>query len=109
APHATDGDEGRQHWLSRMPASIRGQKQRAISRHQRLGPWRHDRQAARDGVSVRNVRESDRLREQAVALRRAGKSVRQIKQILGPIGNGTLTEALKGEPPPEWTSRPNAK
>lgn len=56
-----------------------------------------------------NAREPDRLREQAVALRRAGKSVRQIKQILGPIGNGTLSEALKGEPPPEWTSRPNAK
>ncbi len=58
---------------------------------------------------MRNVGELDQLREQAVALRRAGKSVRQIKQILGPIGNGTLSEALKGEPPPEWTARPNAK
>jgi hypothetical protein len=48
-------------------------------------------------------------REQVVALRRAGKSVRQIKQILGPIGNGTLHDALRGEPPPEWTRRPNAK
>ncbi len=58
---------------------------------------------------MRNARDPDRLREQAVALRRAGKSVRQIKQMLGPIGNGTLNDALKEEPPPEWTSRPNAK
>ena len=49
------------------------------------------------------------LHEQAVALRRAGKSVRQIKQILGPVGNRTLHAALRGEPPPEWTRRPNAK
>ena len=42
-------------------------------------------------------------------LRRAGKSRRQIKQILGPLSNGTLNEALQGEPPPEWTRRPNAK
>lgn len=56
-----------------------------------------------------NPREPGRLREQAVALRRAGKSIRQIKQVLGPIGNGTLNDALKGEPPPEWTRRPKAK
>jgi hypothetical protein len=42
-------------------------------------------------------------------LRRAGKSRRQIKQILGPLNNGTLNKALQGEPPPEWTRRPNAK
>ena len=42
-------------------------------------------------------------------LRRAGKSRRQIKQILGPLSNGTLNKALQGEPPPEWTRRPNAK
>ena len=42
-------------------------------------------------------------------LRRQGKSRRQIKEILGPMGNGTLNDALKGEPPPEWTLRPNAK
>jgi transposase-like protein len=58
---------------------------------------------------VRNTTEPDWLREQAVALRRAGKSVRQIKMILGPVGNATLNDALKGEPPPEWTRRPNAK
>jgi hypothetical protein len=54
-------------------------------------------------------RNLDQLRGQAVALRRAGKSVRQIKEILGPIGNGALHEALRGEPPPGWTRRPNAK
>lgn len=58
---------------------------------------------------MRSLRRSDQLREQAVALRRAGKSVRQIKQILGPIGNRTLHDALRGEPPPTWTRRPNAK
>ena len=42
-------------------------------------------------------------------LRRQGKSRSQIKQILGPMSNSTLNDALKGEPPPEWTRRPNAK
>jgi len=42
-------------------------------------------------------------------LRRQGKSRRQIKQILGPMSNSTLNDALKGEPPPEWTRRPKAK
>ena len=42
-------------------------------------------------------------------LRRQGKSLRQIKQILGPMSNATLNDALKGEPPPEWTRRPKAK
>jgi predicted transcriptional regulator len=50
-----------------------------------------------------------RLREQAIALRRAGKSRREIKQLLAIGSNATLTEALRGEPPPEWTLRPNAK
>src|SRR5579859_3425725 len=58
---------------------------------------------------MRTPQELDRLREQAVQLRRQGKSLRQIKSILGPIGNGTLNVALRGEPPPEWTRRPNAK
>ena len=58
---------------------------------------------------MRNARESAQLREHAVALRRAGKSVRQIKQILGPVGNRTLHDALQGEPPPAWARRPNAK
>ena len=49
------------------------------------------------------------LRERIVQLRREGKSRRQIKEILGPMSNATLDDALKGEPPPEWTRRPNAK
>jgi len=49
------------------------------------------------------------FREQAIALRRAGKSVREIKEALGPVGNRTLSAALKGIPPTEWTRRPNAK
>jgi hypothetical protein len=71
--------------------------------------WRHDRQAAGSGANVRNPGELDDLREQAVALRRTGMSVRRIKQLLGPIGNRALSDALRGEPPPEWTRRPNAK
>jgi transcriptional regulator with XRE-family HTH domain len=60
-------------------------------------------------MNTSKLRNSDQLRVQAVALRRVGKSVREIKQILGPIGNRALHEALRGEPPPEWTRRPNAK
>jgi DNA-binding CsgD family transcriptional regulator len=60
-------------------------------------------------VTERTSRESAQLRERAIALRRAGKSVRQIKQLLGPVGNRKLHDALRGEPPPEWTRRPNAK
>jgi transposase len=58
---------------------------------------------------MRTSQELDRLREQAVMLRRQGKSLRQIKEILGPMSNVTLHDALKGEPPPEWTRRPKAK
>jgi DNA invertase Pin-like site-specific DNA recombinase len=49
------------------------------------------------------------LREQAIALRLEGKSRMEIKEILGPISNSTLNDALAGTPPPEWTRRPNAK
>ncbi len=42
-------------------------------------------------------------------LRRQGKSLRQIKAVLGPMSNATLNNALKDEPPPEWTRRPKAK
>jgi transcriptional regulator with XRE-family HTH domain len=58
---------------------------------------------------MRTSQELDRLREQAVTLRRQGKSRTQIKEVLGPMSNGTLNDALKNEPPPEWTRRPNAK
>jgi hypothetical protein len=49
------------------------------------------------------------LRARIVELRREGRSRRQIKEILGPMSNTTLDDALRGEPPPEWTRRPNAK
>ena len=44
-----------------------------------------------------------------MTLRRQGRSLRQIKQILGPMSNVTLHDALRGVPPPDWTVRPNAK
>jgi hypothetical protein len=49
------------------------------------------------------------LREQAVALRRAGLSRRQIRDRLRVDNNDILNRLLEGEPPPEWTKRPNAK
>jgi DNA-binding CsgD family transcriptional regulator len=49
------------------------------------------------------------LQEQAVALRRAGKSRREIKEILGIGSNETLGKALRGVPPAPWTLRPRAK
>jgi transposase len=58
---------------------------------------------------MNSTRSADGRREQAIALRRAGKSRREIKEILGIAGNSTLDELLAGEPPPEWTRRPNAK
>jgi transcriptional regulator with XRE-family HTH domain len=58
---------------------------------------------------MRTTQEMVVLRERIVQLRREGKSRRQIKEILGPMSNSTLDDALKGEPPPEWTRRPNAK
>ena len=42
-------------------------------------------------------------------MRRAGHSRREIKALLGITSNATLDKALRGEPPPEWTRRPNAK
>ena len=48
-------------------------------------------------------------RESAIALRRAGRSRREIKEILAITSNATLDRALSGEPPPAWTLRPRAK
>ena len=42
-------------------------------------------------------------------LRRQGKSRSQIKQILGPMSNATLNDALRDEPPPTWTRCPRAR
>jgi hypothetical protein len=58
---------------------------------------------------VRTLQQRTQLREEAVALRLAGKSIREIKNALGPVGKRTLSAALKGTPPAEWTLRPNAK
>ncbi|MFJ4914425.1 MULTISPECIES: hypothetical protein [unclassified Streptomyces] len=49
------------------------------------------------------------LRKQAVALRREGLSVRQIRDRLKVFNNDTLHRLLAGEPAPEWTRRPRAK
>jgi hypothetical protein len=51
----------------------------------------------------------DQLRDEAITFRLAGKSVREIRDTLGPVGKRTLSAALKGTPPAEWTHRPNAK
>ncbi|MEU9225779.1 hypothetical protein AB0D40_15585 [Streptomyces massasporeus] len=49
------------------------------------------------------------LRERAVALRRQGLSLRQIRDELKIYNNDILNQLVKGEPPPAWTKRPNAK
>ncbi|MFJ9829691.1 hypothetical protein ACIRSU_35730 [Streptomyces sp. NPDC101160] len=49
------------------------------------------------------------LRRQAVALRREGHSLRQIRDRLQVYNNDLLHRLVKGEPPPEWTKRPRAK
>jgi transcriptional regulator with XRE-family HTH domain len=51
----------------------------------------------------------DELRSQAIALRRAGKSRREITEILDIRSNTTLNNALRGEPPPLWELRARAK
>ncbi|MFI6103514.1 hypothetical protein [Streptomyces sp. NPDC051310] len=49
------------------------------------------------------------LRAQAVELRREGLSRRGIRDRLRIDNNDLLNRLLEGEPPPEWTKRPNAK
>ncbi|MFF7737961.1 hypothetical protein [Streptomyces sp. NPDC007984] len=49
------------------------------------------------------------LRERAVALRRQGLSLRQIRAELKIYNNDILNQLVKGEPPPAWTKRPRAK
>jgi len=57
---------------------------------------------------MRTPQRTAQLRDEAVALRLAGKSVREIRDALGPVGKRTLSAALKGTPPAEWTRRPTA-
>lgn len=49
------------------------------------------------------------LRPQALALRRAGLSRRQIRDRLHLHNNDILNRLLEGLPAPDWTRRPNAK
>ncbi|MFJ5547742.1 hypothetical protein [Streptomyces sp. NPDC093225] len=49
------------------------------------------------------------LRAQAVALRREGLSLRQIRDRLGVHNHDLLHRLVRGEPAPEWTKRPNAR
>ncbi|MYV57431.1 hypothetical protein [Streptomyces sp. SID3212] len=49
------------------------------------------------------------LRERAVALRREGLSLRQIRDHLKIHNNDLLGRLVRGEPAPEWTKRPRAK
>jgi transcriptional regulator with XRE-family HTH domain len=58
---------------------------------------------------MRNELAIPQLRAQAVALRLAGKSRREIKEALGIRRNQTLDELVRGVPPPVWTTRPRAK
>lgn len=58
---------------------------------------------------MRTKEELEVLREHALMLRSAGKSRNEIKELLGPMSNSTLNDALQGAPPPDWTRRPNAK
>jgi predicted transcriptional regulator len=58
---------------------------------------------------MNETRAFPQLREQAIELRRAGKSRREIKELLGITSNDTLNEALRGEPPLPQNFRPNAK
>ncbi|MEV4942955.1 hypothetical protein [Streptomyces zaomyceticus] len=51
----------------------------------------------------------EKLRERAMELRREGLSRRQIRDRLHVDNNDILNRLLEGEPPPEWTKRPNAK
>lgn len=52
---------------------------------------------------------SPELRQRVIALRRAGKSRREIKEITGVTRNQVLSEMLKGVPPEPSTFRPRAK
>jgi hypothetical protein len=58
---------------------------------------------------MRTNQQFQQLRDEAIALRLAGKSLREIKETLAPVGKRTLSAALKDTPPAAWTLRPNAK
>lgn len=59
--------------------------------------------------SQNNYTDIEDLRERALALRRAGCSLRQIRDELKVCNNDVLHRLVKGEPAPEWTKRPRTK
>lgn len=67
----------------------------------------------RDGDSVGGLRDGsatfEELRDRAIALRREGLSRTRIRDRLKVSNNDILNRLLEGEPPPDWTKRPNAK
>lgn len=67
----------------------------------------------RDGDGLGGLRDGsatfEELRERAIALRRSGLSRRQIRDRLKVNNNDLVNRLLAGEPPPDWTKRPNAK
>ncbi|MFC4494243.1 hypothetical protein ACFPA8_08860 [Streptomyces ovatisporus] len=67
----------------------------------------------RDGDGAGGLRQGsvtfEELRTRAIALRREGLSRRRIRDRLKVGNNDLLNRLLEGEPPPEWTKRPNAK
>lgn len=65
-------------------------------------PARHPSITKDRNVSPRVTPRARQLREDAVALRLAGKSRSEIKHILGIGSNETLNEALRDVPPPTW-------
>ncbi|MET7359057.1 hypothetical protein ABZS76_11455 [Streptomyces sp. NPDC005562] len=61
------------------------------------------------GASRNKYEDFEGLRERAVALRREGLSLRQIRDELKVFNNDILNRLVQGEPPPAWTKRPRAK
>ena len=58
---------------------------------------------------MRDEKQLAEIRAQAIALRQAGRSLREIKASTGIRSNEFLADALRGVPPAEWTKRPTAK
>ncbi|WP_415952786.1 hypothetical protein [Streptomyces sp. KLOTTS4A1] len=58
---------------------------------------------------TRKYTDFEGLRKQAIALRREGLSLSQIRDTLQVRNKELLQRLVEGEPPPEWTKRPRAK
>ncbi|WP_405555108.1 hypothetical protein [Streptomyces sp. NBC_01171] len=66
-------------------------------------------QVAHSSGKTSKYADFENLRAQAIALRRQGMSLRQIRDHLKVHNNDLLNRLVHGEPAPEWTRRPNAK